>query len=81
VHTVIVLGVDREAELLDEESADFGATLACGEVERGALVGVPDRGGHGGGALALLVERRNELCRQVGTRVRDVGWDNRGVLV
>lgn len=60
--TIIVLGVDRECELVDEEVADLGAALAGGEVQRGALVGVPHGGGDGGRALALLVERRNKLC-------------------
>jgi len=35
---IIVLGVDGEAELVDEELADVGAARARGEVERGALV-------------------------------------------
>jgi hypothetical protein len=63
VSTVIVLGIDGEAELVDEEGADVGASLACSEVERSALVGIPDGSGHGGGALVLLVKRRNKLCR------------------
>uniref|UniRef100_A0A0A9H9T7 Uncharacterized protein n=1 Tax=Arundo donax TaxID=35708 RepID=A0A0A9H9T7_ARUDO len=63
--TVIVLGVDREAELVDEEGADVGAALAGGEVERGTLVGVANGSGHGGGARALLVERRNELLEGI----------------
>ena len=59
--TVVVLGVDGEAELLDEELADLGLSLPRGEVQRGALVGVPHAGGHRGRALPLLVERGPEL--------------------
>jgi len=61
--TIIVFGVDGEAELVDEELADVGAARARGEVERGALVGVPHGGGDGGGPRALLVERRDEACK------------------
>lgn len=59
VPTIIVLWVDREAELADEEFTDVGAALARGEVEGGALVGVAHGGGDGGGARAVLVERRD----------------------
>jgi hypothetical protein len=60
--TIVVLGVDGEAELLDEELADLGPALPGGEVQRGALVGVPHAGGHGRRALPFLVKRRAELC-------------------
>ena len=60
--TIVVLGVDGEAELLDEEFTELGLALPGGEVQRGALVGVPHAGGHRGRALPLLVERGPELC-------------------
>jgi hypothetical protein len=55
--TIVVLGVNGEAELLDEELADLCPPLPCREVQRGALVGVPHAGGHGGRALPVLIER------------------------
>lgn len=58
---IIVLWVDREAELADEEFTDVGATSDRREVEGGALVGVAHGGGDGGGARAVLVERRDEV--------------------
>jgi hypothetical protein len=61
--TIFILGVDGEAELFDEELTDVGAALARGEVESSALVGVPDGGGDRGGACALLVERRDKVCK------------------
>jgi hypothetical protein len=60
--TIVVLGVDGEGEVGDEEVTDVGAALAGGEVQGGALVGVLDGSSDGGDALALLVERRSELC-------------------
>lgn len=63
VPTIIVLWVDREAELADEEFTDVGATSDRREVEGGALVGVTHGGGDGGGARAVLVERRDEVCK------------------
>lgn len=49
--------------MADEEFADVGAALARGEVEGGALVGVAHGCGDGGGARAILVERRDEACK------------------
>lgn len=61
--TILVFRVHGEAELVDEELADIGATLARGEVKSSAFVGVPHGGCDSGGARALLVERGGEACK------------------
>lgn len=70
--TIIVFGVDGEAELVDQELAHVGATLARGEVKSGAFVGIPHGGCDSGGARALLVESGGHVCKkQVTSGVKD----------